>query len=481
MKLRLGSSAILVLGVLLLSASIAHHILELSQINSNIGPVVALVINGGLATLLTGSGTWLRQANITSSEEQTVAIWTVFGGIVGGGLESLIIIVHLLEGRPLAEPEFHLLTGISSGGLMLFVAGYFMIRKRAFNSRYESLFNNSFRFTGLLEPDGTVIELNDTLVELSEFDPNESTGKQFADIPWWTHSEAVHERIETVIDRVVDGESVQIEIDAQGVNGLSTIDFSAKPITDNSGEVRQIIVEGRDISTQRLQAQHLQVLNRVIRHNIRNDIMTLRARTQKAARAPTTKKRISNARKAEATLDSWEKMTADLRDIRQVVESEHTHSRIEALGPMLREVVNEQQVEYPEAEITLENPESGEIYISSAIRRAFQETVDNAIKANASEIPTVEIAICDTDADWVEVEISDNGPGMPDTEVAVLESGEERSLIHGKGLGIWMVRMIVKQAGGEVAADVTDTGTTVIFSLRKKRHDEEPKYAAEPV
>jgi len=43
----------------------------------------------------------------------------------------------------------------------------------------------------------------------------------------------------------------------------------------------------------------------------------------------------------------------------------------------------------------------------------------------------------------------------------VLETGEETPLNHGQGLGVWMVRMLVAQVGGDVSVDVTDGGTTV--------------------
>jgi Histidine kinase-, DNA gyrase B-, and HSP90-like ATPase. len=50
-------------------------------------------------------------------------------------------------------------------------------------------------------------------------------------------------------------------------------------------------------------------------------------------------------------------------------------------------------------------------------------------------------------------------------EAAVLETGEEKPLEHGQGLGLWMVRMAVTQAGGDVSVESTADGTTVRLRL----------------
>ena len=54
---------------------------------------------------------------------------------------------------------------------------------------------------------------------------------------------------------------------------------------------------------------------------------------------------------------------------------------------------------------------------------------------------------------------------MPDIEASVLETGEETPLSHGRGTGIWMIRMLVTQSGGEITVDATDAGTTLIFRI----------------
>lgn len=106
-----------------------------------------------------------------------------------------------------------------------------------------------------------MLAANDAALSFGGFDHDEIVGRSFADISWWTHSESVHERVQDALDRAANGEFVRYETDVQGDNGLKTIDFSAKPI-DAGGEPSLIVVEGRDITAQRRQRQHMQVLQR---------------------------------------------------------------------------------------------------------------------------------------------------------------------------------------------------------------------------
>lgn len=96
---------------------------------------------------------------------------------------------------------------------------------------------------------------------------------------------------------------------------------------------------------------------------------------------------------------------------------------------------------------------------------AIAEAIENAVCAATAEPPTVTVAVSEADADWVEIEISDAGSGLPEMEASVLETGEETPLSHGGGTGVWLIRMLIKEAGGDIIVSVTDTGTTLSFRL----------------
>lgn len=113
--------------------------------------------------------------------------------------------------------------------------------------------------------------------------------------------------------------------------------------------------------------------------------------------------------------------------------------------------------------ITLKNdlPEHTVPQIPAVLTEATCELIENAAKATHGRDGRVTVTLSQANDNWTDITITDNGPGLPDEEAEVLRTGEETPLNHGQGLGLWMVRMVTKQAGGNVSVDVTDDGTTV--------------------
>jgi signal transduction histidine kinase len=101
--------------------------------------------------------------------------------------------------------------------------------------------------------------------------------------------------------------------------------------------------------------------------------------------------------------------------------------------------------------------------VPATLRDAVRELVENAAEASAET--TVEVEL-DRSADgWTKIVVRDDGPGMPEMEADVLETGEETPLNHGQGLGLWMVRMVVTQAGGDASVESTEDGTEVCLRV----------------
>jgi PAS domain S-box len=236
------------LGVVLLIGAFGHHVGEASKIASEAGPTIALLLDGGLASVLIGGGWWLRQADLPATEERSVALWTIAGSVTGLGIAGVIALVNVLEARPLVEPQFSALVHTAAGATGLFVAGTYASRRRAVTNRFETLFNNTTQFAGLLQPDGTVVAVNNSALEFGGFDRTDVVGQRLQDVSWWTHSETVNERLQNALRRAADGESIRYETVVRGVSGLRTIDFSVRPVIDNGGETIKIVVEGLDIT-----------------------------------------------------------------------------------------------------------------------------------------------------------------------------------------------------------------------------------------
>gem|GEM_PF-1230296 len=125
-------------------------------------------------------------------------------------------------------------------------------------ARFRAIFNSTFQFIGLLTPDGTLVEANETAVAFTGLPAEQLIGRPFWESYWWTGSTETQDRLRAAIVRAAQGEFVRYDEDLQGASGTRiTIDFSLKPVRNEAGEIVLLIPEGRDVSEDRLTRQAL--------------------------------------------------------------------------------------------------------------------------------------------------------------------------------------------------------------------------------
>jgi PAS domain S-box-containing protein len=115
--------------------------------------------------------------------------------------------------------------------------------------RFRAIFNNMFQFIGLLTPDGTVLEANQTALTAAGITVEAVMGKPFWDCPWWQISPQVQADLKAAIARAAQGEFIRYEVDVWGAGQtVLPIDFSLRPVRDATGQVVLLIPEGRDLT-----------------------------------------------------------------------------------------------------------------------------------------------------------------------------------------------------------------------------------------
>jgi len=100
--------------------------------------------------------------------------------------------------------------------------------------------------------------------------------------------------------------------------------------------------------------------------------------------------------------------------------------------------------EFPESDVTAEfRTEETANIADDGVSIAIWNLVENAIGHNGREQPEVEIVVTGGSADGhstTNIEIRDNGPGIPREEKTVINRGDEDALSHGSGIGLWVVK-----------------------------------------
>ena len=310
-----------------------------------------------------------------------------------------------------------------------------------------------------------MIEANEAALEFGGFDREDIIGSPFYEAPWWTHSEDVETHVRDALERAAEGEFVRYETEVRGASGMAVIDFSVKPVADDDGEITLLVVEGRDITEGTRRREHLRVMQRVLRHNMRNDLTKMRGFTEALYQETDEETRTQHFETIEAILDKWADMTEKMRQIRQVLESYQNNQTGVPAGELVDDAVA--TIEERDTATTVVSEISGgsAIQIPGVITEALYELLENGIEATTGSDARVEARLAQSGDDWVEITVADNGPGMPDAEASVLDTGEETPLNHGQGLGLWMVRMLTKQVGGNVSVDVSHDGTAVTLQV----------------
>ncbi len=120
--------------------------------------------------------------------------------------------------------------------------------------RFRAIFDSSFQFVSLLKPDGTLLEANQTSLDFAGIKLRDVANRPFWLLPWWGTSSEVREQLQEAISRSAKGEFVRYEVEIQGANRTATVDFSLKPVADETGKIVLLLPEGRDI-TQSKRAQ----------------------------------------------------------------------------------------------------------------------------------------------------------------------------------------------------------------------------------
>ncbi|MDZ7992187.1 MAG: PAS domain S-box protein [Nostoc sp. EfeVER01] len=125
--------------------------------------------------------------------------------------------------------------------------------------RFCAIFNNTFQFIGLLTPAGILLEANQTALNFAGLKLKDVINRPFWEAHWWTISPQTQAELKQAIARAAQGEFIRYEVDVLGANNqVATIDFSLRPVLNETGQVVLLIPEGRDITELKQAKEKLQ-------------------------------------------------------------------------------------------------------------------------------------------------------------------------------------------------------------------------------
>ncbi|WP_302080723.1 MEDS domain-containing protein [Salinibaculum rarum] len=194
--------------------------------------------------------------------------------------------------------------------------------------------------------------------------------------------------------------------------------------------------------------QRLGIVNRVLRHNIRNDLNivkgTLELLDETESLSAESHQQLATAiEHAESVVEMAEKA----RYIQQMTGD--TAVEPQNLDPPIKTAVEEVIGEYPTADVQFSGANGVTVLADENLNIAVREAIENGIVHQDTDSPTVVVSVSTPREDKAQIEIRNQG-AIPEAERYTLDKGEETPLEHSSGLGLWLIKWIVENAHGSI-------------------------------
>jgi PAS domain S-box-containing protein len=336
-------------------------------------------------------------------------------------------------------------------------------RERRLETFRRAVENASHAIT-ILDDEMNVEYVNPAFEEMTGYDADAVVGNAPPDIAVENTS---YEEVDERWSKALDGTAWRGEFVARKQSGERFhVAETINPVLDDDGSADRLVALKADITMAGQRRQQIAVLNRVLRHDFRNDLnLVLLKCEQLKEHLPAENyhlvdeivddihETLGMAEKVQKAEKMFEEKTIELQsiDLNRLL-----HSKAASLNE-----------EHLSLELSIDVPEDVAVYGTNLLGVAIDNVLQNAIEHNDSADPKAEIEVVSRKADReVDIHIRDNGPGIPVSEVAVLDSGDEDPLHHLSGLGLWLVHWIITLSGGEMQiGENKPRGTTVTLTL----------------
>ena len=333
--------------------------------------------------------------------------------------------------------------------------------------QYEEAMKHAGVAISITDSDGVIQYVNPAFEELTGYSAAEAVGSTHRIL---NSGEMSDQHYEQLWDTITGGDIFEKQVINRTKDGDRYIlQETISPVTNDAGEPEAYVAVQFDITDKLLREQRLAVLNRVLRHNLRASVNVITGQTG------LLEDQIREAIDEDALPAAIEDSLQAIRD-----RVEHVHSQAETARE-IEAVLGDDPAEQPwESVDTLCETATetaaalgascvcdidGEIddrRIDGEVTRIIEELVDNAIRHHDDQPSAVEVRVTLSVAgDDLLLTVADDGPGLSEQELVVVEEGAEDPLRHGSGLGLWMVNWLAIACGGSISATTGDSGTTI--------------------
>jgi PAS domain S-box-containing protein len=213
------------------------------------------------------------------------------------------------------------------------------------------------------------------------------------------------------------------------------------------------VTKRKSVETElRKKTEQLTLLNRIVRHDIRNDMSVVTGWLDVVREEVPSDVAGRLDRAIEASQHTVE-LTYAARDLIEVIVADDERPDVEpvSLRSVLVGEVERVRGSYDQATVRI----AGEVppvsvEANAMLSSVFGNLLNNAVQHNDRDRPEVTVRV-DENPDTVVVSVADDGPGISDERKEAVFGREEKGLDStGSGLGLYLVETLVEAYGGRV-------------------------------
>ncbi|MFN0196061.1 MAG: PAS domain S-box protein [Planctomycetaceae bacterium] len=357
--------------------------------------------------------------------------------------------------------------------------------------RLRKIFNGIPYYLTLFTVDGDLSMVNASALESPGFSPDKLCGKKIWETDWINHDPSVAEQIQTAFIDARQGKSSRFDTRIKMSTGqIMQLEVTVHPVCDESGNVREILGAGVDI-TKRVQAEEqTRRLSDELAHatrlstlgemaaNIAHELnQPLTAVVNYTFTAQDLVAKIDFKGKSECVhflqLIEEQSLRAGqiIRGIQQLVRKTVSHRSTVDLHQVIEEVLTLLHAEFYQHNIELVTNFAADLPFirvdSVQIQQVLLNLLRNSIDSlsQVSQDRRIELTTIQRDSQ-IHILVHDTGPGVPENLVDKLLDPFFTTKDDGLGLGLSISKRIVDAHGGELCYEPRlEQGATFRISL----------------
>ena len=336
---------------------------------------------------------------------------------------------------------------------------------------FKQAVNHTAHAVYITDADGIIEYVNPAFETLTGYTAVDALGSTPELLESGEHDQSFHADLWETVGR---GEPYEHDVVNERSDGDTVVfNQTVSPILDADGEPMKFVAVAQDItdlktyeSKLETQLENLEVLNQVVRHDIRNDLQLV------SAYADILDGTLSDRnqhhleiimRSAQNAID----LTTTARELTNTMLQTADDTTAVSLETRLSHQIDRLLSAHPDVSVTVDGAiPSVDVVADDLLGAVFRNLLKNAVQHNRDADPVVEVSVAKNES-TATVRIADNGPGIPDhRKQTVFGRGEQGLESAGTGVGLYLVDTLVERYGGSVAIEDNEpTGTVFVVEL----------------